>query len=85
MAQVESEHVTAMEERLGIVIQVNAERSFHLEQYEIREGQHTGSIGTGSAATGLAATGPAGTGPVATGPAVTGPAAAGPAATGPGK
>jgi ribonuclease G len=38
MAQVESEHVTAMEERLGIVIQVNAERAFHLEQYEIREG-----------------------------------------------
>jgi ribonuclease G len=38
MAQGEAEHVTRLEQRLGLTIQVNAERAFHLEQYEIREG-----------------------------------------------
>lgn len=38
VAQAEAEHVSRLEEKLGLSIQVNAERSFHLEQYEVREG-----------------------------------------------
>jgi ribonuclease G len=37
MAQVENEHVAALEERLGIRIHVNAEHSFHLEQYDVSD------------------------------------------------
>ncbi len=37
LAQVENEHVTNLEERLSIPIHVNAEHTFHLEQYEVCE------------------------------------------------
>ena len=40
MAQVEAEHVANLEERLKIPINVNAENSFHLEQYEVSEAAH---------------------------------------------
>ncbi|MFH2007151.1 MAG: Rne/Rng family ribonuclease [bacterium] len=45
MAQVEAEHVTRLEERLGIPIHVNAESSFHLEQYEVTDLPHPTRIG----------------------------------------
>jgi len=37
LAQVENEHVAFLEERIGIHINVNAEHTFHLEQYEVSE------------------------------------------------
>ncbi|MDY0000660.1 MAG: Rne/Rng family ribonuclease [Polyangia bacterium] len=37
MAQGEAEHVASLEQRLGVSVHVHAERSFHLEQYELRQ------------------------------------------------
>jgi len=59
MTQVESEHVTAVEEQLGITIQVNAERSFHLERYEVRQGDRS-SAGPAQPPTGAGVEAPAG-------------------------
>jgi Ribonuclease G/E len=36
LAHGEAEYVSRLEERLGVTLQVNAERSFHLEQYDIQ-------------------------------------------------
>jgi ribonuclease G len=41
LAHGESDHASRLEERLGVTLQVHAERGFHVEQYDIQGGRLT--------------------------------------------